>query len=263
MKCVLLVLCVALPFARALTVQNYRRTSFANDPNSGVAGRDQMLETASSIKVQVREELNATRKRFEIIVADFDGCDTHLSEVQNYRKRLEQKAREHRVCREAQNSLHSAWMTCRELLDAVKANETLLCNRESLTVHPSDLVSLCKPTTLEPLGMWLKDMKEIFATRHALWEKDSGMCQEAKQGVPPQEDACRISQEKLKSQEEDCDGKLVEMETFACSWVAGFGSRCTAHDTYFASVLNRHTEKFVRRTHQFSGGKRVGWPRVD
>ena len=70
MKCVFRVLCVALPFAKSLTVQNFRRTSVAkisldrcpNDPNSLVAGRDQMLETASSIKVQVGEELNATRK---------------------------------------------------------------------------------------------------------------------------------------------------------------------------------------------------------
>ena len=251
MKCVLRVLCVALPFVRSLTVQNFRRTSVAqisldrcaNDPNSCVAGRDQMLETASSIKVQVREELNATRKRFETIVSDFDGCDTQLSQVQAYRKRLEEKARKHRVCREAQKSLLSASTTCKKLLRAVKANETLLCNRESLTAHPSDLVSLCEPSTLEPLGMWLNDMMETFATRHTLWQKDSGMCQEAKQVVPAQEDACRISQEKLKSQEEDCDGKLDEMQTFACSWVTGFASRCTSYDICFASVRTRHADE--------------------
>lgn len=249
MKCVVRVLCAALPFAKALTVLNYRRTSFAqislgrcaNDPNSCVAGRDQMLETASSIKVQLREELNATRKRFETIVADFDGCDTHLSQAQTYRKRLEEKAREHRVCREAQNSLHSAWMTCKQLLGAVKENETLLCNSEILTAQPSDLVSLCEPTTLEPLGMWLQDMRETFATRHTQWQRHSRMCQEAKQVVPTQEDACRISQEKLESKESDCDGKLSKMETFACSWVVDTGSRCTAYDTCFESVLSRHT----------------------
>jgi len=255
MKCVLRVLFVAIPFVRALAYQNYRRTSVAeislercvNDPNSCAAGRDQMLDTASSIKVQVREELNATRKRFEIIASDFDGCDTQRSQVKRYRKLLEDQAGRHRKCREAQNHVHLASMSCKKLLGAVKANETLLCNRESLTSRPSDLVSLCEPTMKEPLGMWLEDMWETFSTRHTLWKKDFGMCQEAKQVVPTQEDACRIAHEKLNSQEEDCDRKLNEMESFACSWVAGFSSRCTAYGTCFASVLKRHTDE-VRQT---------------
>jgi len=156
-------------------------------------------------------------------------------------------ARKHRVCREAQKSLLSASTTCKKLLRAVKANETLLCNRESLTAHPSDLVSLCEPSTLEPLGMWLKDMMETFAERHTLWQKDSGMCQEEKHVVPAQEDACRISQETLKSQEEDCDGKLDKMQTLACSWVTGFASRCTSYDICFAPVRTRHADE-VRQT---------------
>ena len=74
------------------------------------------------------------------------------------------------------------------------------------------------------------------------------MCQEAKQVVPTQEDACRISHEKLNSQEEDCDRKPYEMESFVCSWVAGFSSRCTAYETCFASVLKRHNDE-VRQAH--------------
>ena len=185
---------------------------------------------------------------------------THWSQVHAYRKRLVKKARTHRLCREAEKSLLSASTTCKKVLRAVKANETLLCNRESLTAHPLDLVSLCEPSTLEPLEMWLKDMMETFAMRHTLWQKDSGMCQEAKHVALAQEDACRTSKEKLKSQGADCDGKLDEMQTFACSWVTGFASRCTSYDISFASVRLDTPTKFVRRTYQFCGGKRVGWP---
>ena len=59
-----------------------------------------LLEGTRCLRQQVRskcrfeKKLNATRKRFETVVSDIDGCDTHLIQVQAYRKRLVRKGQE-------------------------------------------------------------------------------------------------------------------------------------------------------------------------
>ena len=50
----------------------------------------------------------------------------------------------------------------REVLNAMKVNRTLLCERESLTADVADLVPICTHSAKETLGMWLKDMAEMF-----------------------------------------------------------------------------------------------------
>ena len=44
----------------------------------------------------------------------------------------------------------------------MKVNQTLLCERESLTADIVDLVPTCTPSAEETLGMWLKDIAEMF-----------------------------------------------------------------------------------------------------
>ena len=50
----------------------------------------------------------------------------------------------------------------REVLNVMKVNRTLLCERENLTADVADLVPICTPSAEETLGMWLKDMVEMF-----------------------------------------------------------------------------------------------------
>ena len=50
----------------------------------------------------------------------------------------------------------------REVLNAMKVNRTLLCERESLTADVADLVPICTHFAKETLGMWLEDMAEMF-----------------------------------------------------------------------------------------------------
>ena len=56
----------------------------------------------------------------------------------------------------------------REVLNAMKVNRTLLCERESLTADVADLVPICTHSAKETLGMWLEDMAEIFSKRHSV-----------------------------------------------------------------------------------------------
>ena len=56
------------------------------------------------------------------------------------------KTESHTSCKVRQKADHDASKSCKTLLTAVKVNRTLLCERESLTSNPNDLVSLCEPT---------------------------------------------------------------------------------------------------------------------
>ena len=49
-----------------------------------------------------------------------------------------------------------------EVLSAMKVNRTLLCERENLIANVADLVPICTLSAEETLGMWLKDMAEMF-----------------------------------------------------------------------------------------------------
>ena len=44
----------------------------------------------------------------------------------------------------------------------------LLCERESLTAVIADLMPMCTSSAEETLGMWLKDMAEVFSKRHSV-----------------------------------------------------------------------------------------------
>ena len=62
---------------------------------------------------------------------------------------IQAKTESHTSCKVRQKADHDASKSCKTLLTAVKANRTLLCERESLTSNPNDLVSLCEPTREE------------------------------------------------------------------------------------------------------------------
>merc|ERR1719284_2302394 len=97
------------------------------DPDSCAGGVDQMLETARTIKKQVQEELNATRTRLNIIVSDFLGCNTLVSQVTSYTSSFKKQAESHLKCRQKQEVASTASRMCKEFLSAVEANRTLLC----------------------------------------------------------------------------------------------------------------------------------------
>ena len=50
----------------------------------------------------------------------------------------------------------------REVLNAMKVNRTLLCERKGLTADVADLMPICAHSAKETLGMWLEDMAEMF-----------------------------------------------------------------------------------------------------
>jgi hypothetical protein len=200
-----------------------------------------MKETARTIRAQVEEDLNATRVQLDRIASDFIGCDTFMSDVNSHKTELEKQAESHAQCRVTQKALASKLTMCKTLLNAVKSNETNLCDRRSLTQSPADLVSLCRPTTEESLGMWLEDMKETFSTRHDNWKKDHAACQQAKALIGPQESLCRDAEEALRKQEQECDDKLNNLEMSSCSWATGSAERCDSYETCFASVQTRYS----------------------
>ena len=62
----------------------------------------------------------------------------------------------------------------REVLNAMKVNRTLLCERESLTADVANLAPMCTPSAKETLGMWLEDMAEINR-RHSVDSRCHGV----------------------------------------------------------------------------------------
>ena len=56
---------------------------------------------------------------------------------------------------------HDASKSCKTLLSTVKADRTLLCERESLTSNPNDLVLLCEPTCEERREPSMNDCAEM------------------------------------------------------------------------------------------------------
>ena len=66
-------------------------------PESCAAGVDQMRETASTIKTEVLEELNATRTRFDQIASDFVGCITLHESGKPLQVELQGKGRESHI----------------------------------------------------------------------------------------------------------------------------------------------------------------------
>ena len=95
----------------------------------------------------------------------------------------------HRECREAEKHLHLASMICKKLLGAVKANETLLCDRESLTAHCSDLVSLCESTMSKPwdvVGRHVENLQHKAHSMEGFWNVSRGEagCPNARGCVP-------------------------------------------------------------------------------
>ena len=154
------VLFLGLPFAKGLTFQHSAAFSVAEVsrarcveiPESCADGVDEMIETATTIKQEVREELNATRARFHSIALDFVRCNTLTSQVSSYTSKFRAKAESHTSCRVRQKADFDASKSCMTLLTAVKANRTILCERESLTTSPTDLVSLCKANSRGRIG---------------------------------------------------------------------------------------------------------------
>ena len=57
----------------------------------------------------------------------------------------------------------------------MKVNQTLLCERESLTADVADLVPKSTHSAKETLGMWLEDMAEIFNKRHSVDSRCHGV----------------------------------------------------------------------------------------
>ena len=267
MKSILcLVLFLGLPCAEGLALRYSGALRFAEIslarcleiPESCANGVDQMRKTASTIKEEVNEELNATRVRLHSISLDFDRCNTLTSQVSSYTSEVTAKAESHRLCRVHQKADFDASMSCKKLLTAVKANRTVLCERNSLTNSPNDLVSLCTPTHQEGLGMWLGDMVETFSARYTQWKKDHDACQIAGTMVAPQEASCSVLEHALNQREQECGEALDRIESFSCSWATGFAAQCSAYDTCYTSVLSRHSDA-VREANESIVRWRKSW----
>ena len=92
-------------------------------------GVDEMREMASTIKAEVRTDLNATRKRLHQTASDFIGCNTLTSQVGSYRSIFRARAKSHTSYRKQQHAETNVSMACAKFLNAMKANRTLLCAR--------------------------------------------------------------------------------------------------------------------------------------
>ena len=190
-------------------------------PQSCAAGVDQMRETASTIKTEVLEELSATSTRFDQIASDFVGCTSSVaslftSQVSSYRSSFKAKVESHTLCRKQQQAEQDVSMMCTKFWTAMRVNRTLLRGRPSLTESAADLVSLCKPSAKEPLGMWWEDMAEIFCKRHTLWKKDREACKQAEVVIPVQQSKCKIAASVLNERKQQCGRELDRAESFSC-----------------------------------------------
>jgi len=97
-------------------------------PESCADGIDQMIETATIIKEEVRE------KRTSWMQYTLESNEFLRFGIQAYTEN-------YTSCKVRQKADHDASKSCKTLLTAVKANRTLLY--ESLTTNPNDLVLLC------------------------------------------------------------------------------------------------------------------------
>jgi len=267
MQVVSWLLFLGLPCVRALDLHDSFWTSVAGgslsrcmaDPETCAAGAVEMRETAKTVKLQVHEELNGTRTRLDKIDLDFVECNSLVSQVRSkHRSTFDEKAETHRMCRQQEQADQDAAMMCKKILSAVKANRTLLCERQSLTESTLDVVPLCTPTWGEEVGMWLDDMAEAFDAKYAQWIKDDEACQVAEEMIPRQESTCHIAAGKVKSRDEECGRALDSVESFSCSWATGFATRCSSYDACFTSVLTRHAEA-VREANASVARWRKSW----
>ena len=65
----------------------------------------------------------------------------------------------------------------REVLNAMKVNRTLLCERESLTADVAELVPICTPSAKETLGMFFNVNSDIGGRRPRKEVASEGWCQ--------------------------------------------------------------------------------------
>ena len=251
MKCVSpKVWLVGLPCVCAFALHRSHSTGAAavssskcmDDPESCASGVKQMAETARTITQEVHHELNATRRRFDKILKEFEGCNSLMSQVNSYRSSFATKVRSHTQCRQQQKADNDVTMMCKKVLSAAETNRTLLCERESLTRATNDLVPLCKPAVKQSLGMWLEDMAELFNIRYMEWKKDYAACQNAEVALRTQAAECSVAEGTLAQQTQLCGGDLDSLESFLCSWATGFGARCSSYESCLASALTRHSD---------------------
>ena len=94
-------------------------------PESCADGIDARIETATFIKEEVREELNATRARLQSIALDFVKCYTFESS-DFLRFGIRANTASHASCKVRQKADHDESQSCKTPLTAVKANRTLL-----------------------------------------------------------------------------------------------------------------------------------------
>merc|ERR1712136_100352 len=74
------------------------------------------------------------------------------------------------------------------------------------------------------------------------WKKDYAACQNAEVALRTQAAECSVAEGTLAQQTQLCGGDLDSLESFSCSWVTGFGARCSSYESCFASALTRHSD---------------------
>ena len=117
----------------------------AEIPESCADCIDEMTETATIIKEEVREELNATRARLQSIALDFVKCYT-LESSEFLRFGIQANTESYTSCKVRQKADHDVSKRCKNALDRSEGESNLPYERESLTSNPNDLVSLRQPT---------------------------------------------------------------------------------------------------------------------
>ena len=107
-----------------------------------------MREMASTIKTDVLAELYATSKRLHQIASDLIVCNTLTSQVSSHRSTFRAKVKSRTSCRKQQQAENGVSMACAKFLSAMKVNQTLMCERESLPIS-------CRYVRILPRKHWV------------------------------------------------------------------------------------------------------------
>ena len=109
-------------------------------------------EMASTIKTEVLTELSVTNKRLHQTASDFVDCNTLTIQVSICRY-LPSRGEKSHIVPKAAACRERCFNGVRDVLNAMKVNRTLLCERESLTADVADFARMCTPSAKETLGM--------------------------------------------------------------------------------------------------------------
>ena len=109
---------------------------------------------------------------------------------------------------------------CKKVLSAVHANQTLLCERDSLTQSVTELMLWREQGKGQSLDMWLEGVTETFNKRYMEWKEDHEACQKSEGVLYSPEAECDVAKASSRKKGDQCAAELellIDAETSEAS----------------------------------------------